>query len=326
MKMQVLHTDSSAASIELSTQESQVTVDQEKVSDDPNIQLSEKVVREKIWLGLSPRFKVIIFIVLRCVTGAFYHAFAKSVMTEKKVFFLDLCLIRSVVNVSAASFNVKVFGKHIFNDVPEGSFKFIGFRSILGLFGFISIIFSLNYLPLTIVSIVFNTTTFWTGILAYCILKDKVTKREIIFMFGVFVGVVLISLAKHVEVPNDSHSNKISSGKFTIGVLAVLYTAWSFGGISILTHKLKDVHFSLIMFHYGWFATTSIFGFLIIEFLVTKSENYFYINDCKNIRLLCYTPNQWFYIFIPAIFNAFSMNFETIAFQLEKSVFVSILI
>ena len=198
-------------------------------------------------------------------------------MNELDVFFLDLCFIRSLVNISAACINIRLFGKHILKDVPAGKFKIIGMRSIIGLFGFISIIYSLSVLPLTIVTIVFNTTTFWTGILAYYFLGDKVTKIEIFFMLAVFVGVILISITKHVddEKPEkDGAKNVVSSASFTFCVLAVFYTSWSYSAISILTRKLKEVHFSLIMFHYGWFASTSIFTFLTIQYFVSNPKNY----------------------------------------------------
>ena len=131
------------------------------------------------FVNLSPRSKVIILCNLRCVFGALYHAFAKSVTTEMGVNFLDLCCIRSLINFSVACFNVRVFGKHILKDVPVKYRKLLGLRSIVGLFGFTFIVYSLTILPLFIVTVLFNTTPFWTGILAHYFLGENVTKREI---------------------------------------------------------------------------------------------------------------------------------------------------
>ena len=110
--------------------------------------------------------------------------------------FLDFCFMRSLINFSVACFNVKIFGKHIINDVPIKYRKLLGLRSIMGLSGFNFIVFSLTILPLFIATVLLNTQPFWVGILAYYFLEENVTKREISLMFGVFAGVVVISIAK----------------------------------------------------------------------------------------------------------------------------------
>ena len=88
-------------------------------------------------------------------------------------------------------------------------------------------------------------------------------------MFGVFAGVVVISIAKQFDsIENTSNSKQnitdISTGRFLVGVGSVLWCSWMFSGVSILTRKLKEIHFSLMMFHYGWFATSALLGCLIV--------------------------------------------------------------
>ena len=187
----------------------------------------------------------------------------------------------------------------------------------MGLFGFTAIVLSLTILPLFIVTVLFNTTPFWTGILAYHFLGDKVTGREVLLMFGVFFGVVAISVAKcfdHDTAIETQSSKSISTGNFALGVASVLWCSWSFSAISIITRKLKEIHFSLMLFHYGWFATSALLGFMIFEFYFTKPQNYKSVDNCQNMRFLCYSTNQLVFMLIPAIFNVFSMNFTTLAF------------
>ena len=67
---------------------------------------------------------------------------------------------------------------------------------MLGLSGFTSIVYAIDNLPLFIVTTIFNTTPFWTGLIAYYILGDTVTKLDIFFMVGSFVGVVALAITK----------------------------------------------------------------------------------------------------------------------------------
>jgi hypothetical protein len=101
-------------------------------------------------------------------------------------------------------------------------------------------------------------------------------------------------------------------------------TAICFSSIAVMTRKMKEIHFSLLMFHYGLFASVILGSWLVGEYfwgayhgtLLPESE-------CSTIKLFCYDWLQYIELIVIGILNCSSMNFMTIAQQLEKSAFVS---
>ena len=96
-------------------------------------------------------------------------------------------------------------------------------------------------------------------------------------------------------------------------------TAFCFSSIAVMTRKMKEIHFSLLMFHYGLFATVILGSILIIEYLGALYKGH--LNP--KLHLFCYNWQQWIQLIAVGILNCSSMNFMTIAQQLEKSAFVS---
>jgi drug/metabolite transporter (DMT)-like permease len=194
-----------------------------------------------------------------------------------------------------------------------------------GTVGFTCLVHSLKMIPLFISTIIINTAPFISSLLAYFTLGDKVTKLEICLMTGCFSGVVALALAKggyfegdEADVAlktNEVVNITISTSQYIFGMSMMLVTACCFSGVTVMTRKMKEIHFSLLMFHYGAFASTLIGAYLIIEF-IAKSNNGTYdavSEDCTTFRLFCYDSAQWFLLLAVGICNAVSMNFMTIA-------------
>ena len=51
-------------------------------------------------------------------------------------------------------------------------------------------------------------------------------------------------------------------------------TAFCFSAVTVQTRKMKDIHFSLLMFHYGLFASIIIGSILSIEYMSVKNYEY----------------------------------------------------
>ena len=69
-------------------------------------------------------------------------------------------------------------------------------RSILGLIAFNTFVYACKMLPIFVISIIFNTGPFWTSILGYMVLKENVTKSEVIGICGCFAGILILALSK----------------------------------------------------------------------------------------------------------------------------------
>ena len=95
----------------------------------------------------------------------------------------------------------------------------------------------------------------------------------------------------------------------------ILITAWCHSAVGVITRKLREIHFSLMMFHYGVFSTFVLSIWTLFEFAVFTQDS--------GLRLIQYSSDQYLLLFLTGFFNAISLNFLTLAFQNDKSAFIA---
>ena len=161
-------------------------------------------------------------------------------------------------------------------------------------------VFSVKYLPIFISAIVFNTAPFWTAILGFFLLGNRISMFDLLMMVGCFTGITILSLNQERssavldddsdadnqshEIIDNIHSTRITSYEFVIGMSCILTTSIMYSLVSVLTQKLKSIHFSLMMFHYGWIASLMVFIYLTFEHLLLSDKSIF-----EPMRLFTYT-------------------------------------
>ena len=255
----------------------------------------------------SPRTVAIVFMNLYAFTSICYQSFAK-VATNNGVNSVDVCLIRTFVNFLVSVYTVTHNKKHVFDDVKPEFRSTLLLRSILGVIGFTLMVFATKYLPIFIVTIIFNTSPFWTAIFAFLILSAPIHRKDLLLMIGCFIGVVMIALAKEEEMENDPQTNEIEADEddggylskslentrnnryskmdYMFGIFCITTTAIVYSWVSVLTRKLREVHFSVILFHYTSFGSLIIFVYLLFEhFFFTASVS----PTFSNLRVFNYS-------------------------------------
>ena len=100
-------------------------------------------------------------------------------------------------------------------------------------------------------------------------------------------------------------------------MIVMMIAAWSQAAVGVCTRKLKQLHFSIIMFTYAWVASLILIVFLTIEYFVTQFG--------QIPRIFTYSRENYLLMFGCALFNAFGMNLLTIARQSYKLAFVMII-
>ena len=75
----------------------------------------------------------------------------------------------------------------------------------------------------------------------------------------VFCGVLLIGFAKPINQNNEytDPSTKV------IGFCASLSCAIFFSMVAVLTRKMKEIHFTIVLFYYSLTATVVVFSFMV---------------------------------------------------------------
>ena len=115
----------------------------------------------------------------------------------------------------------------------------------------------------------------------------------------------------------------MSTGHYILGVLLVFATAWSYAFIMSFTRKLKHIHFAYILFYYGLTASSIYVVWITIEYsaILIKAPP----SEPKPWpRLLSYGFKQYALLALVSMLNIISKNLETMAFQYEKSAFISL--
>ena len=102
-----------------------------------------------------------------------YSGLAK-IGTNNGISVIDLGFARTLSLFWIAFGTVIYHKKHIINDVPKNLRAGIFLRCIFGVIAFNCYVYAVKILPVFIASIIFNSAPFWTSILGYVLLKEKV--------------------------------------------------------------------------------------------------------------------------------------------------------
>ena len=78
-------------------------------------------------------------------------------------------------------------------DVPREYQTLIVFRALIGFLGLQGMWGSLKYMPVGLASTIIFTMPVWTVIIAYFLLKESITRYDILTLVAAFTGVILIN-------------------------------------------------------------------------------------------------------------------------------------
>ena len=130
-----------------------------------------------------------------CLTRMVYECLMK-IGTNTGIHITDLCFLRTFGLFIIACGSVKYYGKKPFEDVPKEYRWLLFVRCLVGLIGLNVIVYAVKVLPIFVVSIIFNTGPFWASLLSYLVLKENVTRSELIGICGCFTGICVLAYGK----------------------------------------------------------------------------------------------------------------------------------
>ena len=139
------------------------------------------------WLFLLVNLGELFYTVLQVMT--------KDLLTNKHVPPFEFSFLRSLFNLCGSAILVLLRGERFFSDIPREFYTILGMRCIIGTVGFACFAIAMQYVPLSVFFIIFNSNPFCTAILGYLWLKEKLSVFEIIAMICAFSGIILMSMA-----------------------------------------------------------------------------------------------------------------------------------
>ena len=121
---------------------------------------------------------------------------------------IDLSIIRTLI-LSLYGFSVARYNNLSFTDqVKKEKVWYLVGRCVLGTMAYTSMVLSLQHIPLSLMSVLVNTTPFWTVILGYFISNDPVLWKQIVCMCGCFSGVLILTNGKKDGIDLEEEESK----------------------------------------------------------------------------------------------------------------------
>jgi len=258
------------------------------------------------------KVKAIVFINIYCVFDTVDNINAKYALS-RDVRFFDIAFSRVFFNFIAACIMVCVARKNPLK-VPREHHWRLGLRSVLLTIGQTANVFSIQILPLSVLTIVQNTQAVWTTLLGFAINREPFHKIEIIGIGCCFCGVVLMALSSsEAKADDDVYVSDIPQA---IGILIMTGVACNDALIAVMARTMAEVHFSQIMF---WFSAI---GLALVTAVMTLMS----IISGKSPTIFHYPLwLQYKNLLLTGLFSASNLTCLTIAYQSDNSSTVSLL-
>ena len=78
-------------------------------------------------------------------------------------------------------------------DVPRKYHKHMLLRSFCGFIGYLGLVASVKFMPVSTASCIYFTLPIWTAVLAFFFLNEKINKYDVLQIFSAFLGIIIIN-------------------------------------------------------------------------------------------------------------------------------------
>ena len=100
------------------------------------------------------------------------------------------------------------------------------------------------------------------------------SRYDILCILGCFSGVVILALSKddhevkEIDVVDKALSHNlmnkdVTKRQYFFGLACIFTTAMTYSFVGVITRYLREIHFSLMMFHYGWTASCMLLVYMV---------------------------------------------------------------
>ena len=104
----------------------------------------------------------------------------------------------------------------------------------------------------------FNLCPFWTALLSFWFLNEVLHKAEVAAMFISMAGIVIIVLGGEKEESTEEIDiTQVSLTQLILGISSGVLSSWVFAACNIVTRKIKDIHWSVVLFYHNSVGATS---------------------------------------------------------------------
>lgn len=185
---------------------------------------------------------------------------SKHVMAVNSVNGLDYLLVRSLTCLAVHIVSLLICKQGC--KFKRADLPWVLVRNFSGAMTVLSLVYALQYLPMGIYQIIYNTTPFWVSLLAFLTLGERMRKIELIAMVFSFTLIILLFISRQSAL-------LVQSSNMWVG-LALASTSAVCASISaVATRKMQQTHFSILLLHYAIFSCVLTGFILLVEGLYT---------------------------------------------------------
>ena len=175
----------------------------------------------------------------------------KDLTVNRGATVIDFMLFSSLLQLPVSILLTRYHEKPLFEGITRQEAKYLLLRSLCGSIGLIFVVLGMTTLTLTTFSILLNCSPFFTALLAYLWVGDKMTCYDIFAMIGSFCGIIVIALA---DPDASSVSNVMFPGwgvkmVYVVGVGCCLVGAVTFSMWVSANRMLQNIHYSVVFFY-----------------------------------------------------------------------------
>ena len=171
-------------------------------------------------------------------------------------------------------------------------------RACMGFLGLVGWYGAFMYMPVSIAQSMNGIMPVFCSFLSFLILKESMSKYEILAMISGFIGVIVINDPFNTDVdPNSTHHNYLQGTGYII--LSLIFGS----GVTLCMRYMKDIHYTISPF---WFSIgCSTWSPILYSVVRTRSDTTT-VYDWWTVTLLF---TQSFIVFI-------SKNFDSRSYQM----------
>ena len=134
-------------------------------------------------------------------------------------------------------------------DIPKKYHRIIIFRSLVGFIGVTGLFNSIKYLPISTTNVLFFTSPLIAAVIAFFVVKEKITIFDLMCLVLAFIGVILINNPFANHASTGSLYTKLIGSAFAIGGAVGAASAW------VCMRIMKDIHFTISPFYFSLGST-----------------------------------------------------------------------
>ena len=222
---------------------------------------------------------------------------------------IDYTLIRGIVACVVSALLCMSARINPWKEFPWAKKHYLLLRGLSGHGFYTMMALAVMMAPISVVTVLQNTSPFWISIVAYFLLREPIYRHEIIGTVVCFASVLLMGIyAMCHELTKET--------EYAVGSVLALISAVLFGFSAVSIRAMKDTPALVIVFYHALFG-------VIISAVVIGAE--YAADGADGFRLSKYSNQQMFVTFVTALLDAATLILSNFAYSLSKSGFIALM-